>query len=262
MCQIIYYLMEYARAKSLKNNSRTEKFPDISANTFVIRSSFNHTRQRKELSAYASTPDPSLTVKMMKITYRSEKKHIEANSFELTSKLTNDKLSDLIKNSAVTFISPNELINQIEILSESSPPARKLIEETPTEISVRKLNKFHINKGDQLFSNNFFPGLKISQHYLFKKRSKKLRSNIEVHGQGLTYIDRNSINNKDSQETRSIINDSNCLNLSKELNFRATSRPSILCNRKHKYFRCFPQEAATPPLNSAQTFYIPSKNLR
>ena len=255
--------MEYERLKSLKDNSRIEKYSDISARNFFIRSGFNHARQSKELKTHSSTPDPSLTVKMMKINSRSRKNNIEADSFESSSKLTKDKLSDLIRNNAVTFISPNELINQMEISYESSPPERKSLEETQTEISMRKLNKIHNKKRNKLFSNNYFPGLKITQNSLFRKRSKnKLLSDIEVNGQGITHIDCNRSISKESQETRPTMNESNFFNFSKELNLRTNSRPSILCNTNHRYFRCFPQRFTPPPPKSARTFYIPSKNLR
>ena len=114
--------MEPCRNGSFRNSSETTKFPDISLGKSLIRKSLHEPIKYKE-NASSSTPEPSLTVKLMKICNRPKKKSLKYEKIDYSEQYTSDTLGTLIKNSAVTFISPNDLINQLQ--NELNSPISK-----------------------------------------------------------------------------------------------------------------------------------------
>lgn len=244
--------MDYIRANTFTSVLGSEKLPDISVKKMFIRSSFNYPRHHKVHAAHSFTPDPSLSQKTTKRNYISQ---INAEKSDYNSKFTNDTLNNLIQNNAVTFISPNDLINQLEILPDPLFQTIKTPEKNQSFISfIKKSN----SPKAEILSFEYLQEYRAN-NYLSRSNSKKIRLKIEVTGRQIVQ----AVNKpKTLEKTIKIIPDkTEYTHLFKKLNLGSYSKPSVLCNKKHKYFKSFRYVAASP-LKSAQMFYIPSKNLK
>lgn len=212
--------MDKIRASSHKSYSNKSKFPVMLIKKPPIEDSQNFLQ-------YRNTPEPSLTVKHKTIHKRILHSPEHADKY---NKQTNETLSNLIKNSAITFISPHEFINQIHNDSLTQPPTRELKKRNSETCSIQKItNACEPNTG--------FGHYELYQDYKINKSSVSYYNDkkIEVTGFQIPKIIRsNYIRRCEKQPNKG---KSQVLSLYQNFNTRKSYKPVVVYNKNHSYFR-------------------------
>lgn len=176
--------MEYTRTKPFRVSTALGKFSEPPAKKSLIRSVYNKPILLRQKIAKSSLPDPSLTVKMMRMYNRPNRSSPLNSRIDDFGQQAHDTLNSLIKNGAITFLSPHELINQMS--SESPSPA--IIKSSPRTLSLRKVKKHTDASASNIFSDNCFRELRLNSAYIFSKKIKEKK--IEITGSQIPKIRR------------------------------------------------------------------------
>lgn len=214
--------MEKIRANSHKSYSHKSKFPVMLTKKFPIEDNSQNFLQ------YRNTPEPSLTVRHKTIHKRIL--HSPNAHPDKYNKQTNETLSNLIKNNAITFISPHDLINQIHNDSLTQPPTRELKKRNSETCSIQKIS----NSSE---SNNVFNHYELYQDYKINKSSVSYYNDkkIEVTGFQIPKIIRSNYIRRSEQQSKS--GTSQVLSLYQNINTRKSYKPVVVYNKNHNYFR-------------------------
>ncbi|OMJ77771.1 hypothetical protein SteCoe_22563 [Stentor coeruleus] len=176
--------MEYTRAKSFRVNTALGKSSESPIKKSLIRNVYNKPILLRQKIAKSSSPDPSLTVKMMRIYNRPNRNSPINSRIDDFGQQAHDTLNSLIKNGAITFLSPHELINQMS--SESPSPA--IIKSSPRALSLCKVKKHSDTFANNAFSDIGFRELRLNSAYIFSKKIKE--NKIEITGSQIPKIHR------------------------------------------------------------------------
>jgi hypothetical protein len=251
--------MEHTRAKSFRNCSGFSKLPEILHKNKIIRNNFKHPTSHLETQTYSYTPEPALKVKVMKIHDRSQAKKLSPDKIDSFTDITTETISDFIKNNAVTFISPNDLINQLQIESMSTTPKQKNPDIIIKNSSINKLKNFDETNSYPI-SNELFYDSKLFRDSLIDKKPKRVSSKIEVAGKKVTKFFKRPNENR-SGDIKGFSNINHSLTFCKDIDQRRSPNPVLSYNKKHKYLRGFCKESSSI-IKSTQIFFVPSSNLK
>lgn len=227
--------MENTRAHSHKSYRVKSKFPVI----LTKKSNTGHLLEKVILkdhsSTHSSTPEPSLTVQLKKIHRRPGNSSSPIPKPDTFNDQTNEALSNLIKNNAITFMSPHEFINQIHNDSMTQSPSSKFKLDNSSPVLANKLNK----NQEQIEWSHYEPFCDFrvstsSTPYRNDKPSKPSKI-IEVTGFQIPKLIRNNYTKR--PEAASASAKSQDLHWSKVLSTRKSYKPVIIYNKQHKYFR-------------------------
>lgn len=236
--------MENTRASSHKTYSNKAKFPVILTKKLGV---IENPQKFMLKSATPETPEPSLTVNN-KVIHRRDLR----SQFDVFSNQTNETLSKLIKNSAITFISPNEFINQIHSYSATQPPTRELKTRGSETIFNKKMkNSSELNTTDSSHYD-LTHEFRVNKSLVSYRDEKK----IEVTGTQIPKLIRGNYVKNLQNSNRSVT--SHGIHLSNSINTRKAYKPVIIYNNNHKYFRSTKQDNSLTKLTSGSYYYFPS----
>ena len=229
--------MENTRAHSHKSYRVKSKFPVI----LTKRSNAEHLNEKAILKSpsitYSSTPDPSLIVKLKKIHRRPLNSLSPTLKSDTFNEQTNEALSNLIKNNAITFMSPYEFINQIHNDSISQSASSKLKLENSNTVLPNKLDR---NQEQSQWSHfEGYSDFRVSTSSS-TYRNDKTSKIIEVTGFQIPKLIRNNYVKR--TETDSASAKFQEVHWSKVINTRKSYKPVITYNKQQNYFRTKPDD--------------------
>ena len=131
--------MENTRAHSHKSYRVKSKFPVILTKKSNTGQLLEKVILKDQSSTLTSTPEPSLIVQLKKIHRRPLNSSSPSPKPDTFNEQTNEALSNLIKNNAITFMSPHEFINQIHNDSMTQSPSSKFKLDNSSPLLANKL---------------------------------------------------------------------------------------------------------------------------
>jgi hypothetical protein len=232
--------MENTRASSHKSYRVKSKFP------VILTKKSNQSQITEKLifkenpSSHSSTPEPSLVIQLKKI-HRRQVNPSPIQKVDPFNDQTNEALSNLIKNNAITFMSPNEFINQIHNDSMNQSPSQRLRVYNSSTLTTNKISKSNENSDLSHFDN--YSDFRVSTSSSIYRSDKTNIKMIEVTGYQIPkLIRKNYVKN---HEIASSSVRSQDLHWSKLLNSRKSYKPVVVYNKQHKYFRPVKQDDIT-----------------
>jgi hypothetical protein len=217
-----------------RHQSVLTRLPEVSPKKF-IRNTLHHLPSKSVKQYQSSTPDPSLTIKMMKMCDRPINPQSTVNSLNDASDYANDTLNHLIQNNAVTFIAPNDFINQIHKESLSCSPTLKRELRPNTRMTSKKTME---NASRKSFYEMIQLDLQKDNSGPYANTVKKIADRkIEITGFQVPKIMTKKHKNGSEEEMKKTESVGKTFQLSKEIGFRRSPKPVVVPNRKNKYFK-------------------------
>ena len=251
--------MDHKKPSSFRKYFGFNRFSEVVHKNSLIRHSFKPQFCQSKSIIHSSTPDPSLTIKVMKIHNRDDFYHQNYYKNDGIS-YENDTLDSFIQNNAVTFISPHELINQIHIESNQSPKETQPIPSILSTISTNKITNFPEYSLFEYIPSECIRD-KFSRKTLLYKKSKSNKSKIEITGNKILRQIKPKAKISKSEEFRKNLGIGNNFNFSKDFDMRKSPKPVIIFNKKSGYFKSLNKETSST-MKSSQIFYVPTTNFK
>ena len=237
--------MENTRAHSHKSYRVKSKFPVILTKKSNTGQLLEKVILKDQSSTLTSTPEPSLIVQLKKIHRRPLNSSSPSPKPDTFNEQTNEALSNLIKNNAITFMSPHEFINQIHNDSMTQSPSSKFKLDNSSPLLANKLNKNQ--EQTEWCQYEGYCDFRVSTSST-PYRNVKTTKVIEVTGFQIPKLIRTNYVNRPQPSSASA--KSQELNWSKVLGTRKPYKPVIIYNKQHKYFRPKPEELMRVTSNS------------
>ena len=245
--------MEHYNNRSFRNSSSKIKGISKSHEKALIRKQLQESKQKPYINS--STPCPSLTLRLMDIFNRPQKDMLKNDKIHNSDKYTSNKLEELIKNNAVTFISPNDLINQLDTTLNSPGSKEKLNLKYLRYSSSKKITKVYDRSSYRYFPSSYLKDAKYLNNMLLADDKQKIKSKINAKNKESS----SKINSKmlvdKSKEFHQIFDTNKLLNSSIEIKRKTNS--SIRFLTKKVYNSKSAREVNTVLLRSFQIHSIP-----
>lgn len=224
--------MENTRAHSHKSYRVKSKFPVILTKKTKTEQLIEKAILKSPSITNSSTPDPSLIVQLKKIHRRPLNSLSPTLKPDTFNEQTNEALSNLIKNNAITFMSPHEFINQIHNDSMSQSTSSKLKLENSNTALTNKLNR---NQEQSQWSHyEGYSDFRVSTSSS-TYRNDKTNKIIEVTGFQIPKLIRNNYVKR--TETTSACPKLQEVHWSNVISTRKSYKPVITYNKQQNYFR-------------------------
>ena len=236
--------MENTRASSHKTYLNKSKIPVILTKKLCLVESPIKLILK---STTPETPEPSLTVNN-KVIHRRDLR----SQSDTYGNQTKETLSNLIKNSAITFISPKEFINQIQSYSATQPPTRELKTRGSENIFNKKMKNSSGSNTPDLAQYNLKHKFRANKSLASYKNDRK----IEVTGTQIPKLTKINYIQRNQNSDRSATSHAN--HLTDAIKTRKAYKSVVVYNNNHKYFRSTKQDNDLTKLASGSYYYFPS----